>query len=140
MARTLSSLDVPPEIIGKMVQTGPGQVAWLTASDLSSMRVTIVEESADRSAPAPSETSDPSVTQRLPMDMKRYCRENFGSVSRAVALDKRDASSWRCKIGSGLVGISLLKLCRQQYGLDYVYTLGDRHDASSWSCLLKTAE
>jgi len=138
MARTLSSLGVPPEIIGKMVQTEPRQVAWLTGSDLSSMGVAVIQASAGPDAPAPLEPDEVTV-ERLPMDMQRYCRENFGSRSKATVLNRRDAATWRCRTNKGLVGISLLKLCHQQYGPNYVYELGDRFDASSWSCVSKVA-
>jgi len=73
----------------------------------------------------------------FPMDMNKYCRENFGFSSTATALSKYDAASWRCRTGDGLTGISLLQLCRQQYGSDYAYALGDPRDASSWSCVRK---
>lgn len=39
MARAYAAVGVPPAIIGKMVATPPGQMAWLTESDLRSMGV-----------------------------------------------------------------------------------------------------
>ncbi|WP_158931771.1 ATP-dependent Clp protease proteolytic subunit [Acidisphaera sp. S103] len=41
MARDAADLGVPASIIGKMVETTPGRVAWLDPHDLSLMRVTV---------------------------------------------------------------------------------------------------
>jgi hypothetical protein len=46
MARDAAELGVPPLIIGKMVETTPGRVEWLTPSDLAAMRVTIYDGDA----------------------------------------------------------------------------------------------
>jgi hypothetical protein len=54
MARYASQLGVPPLILGKMVQTTPGRVEWLTKSDLVSMGVAVFDASNAPSAPAPS--------------------------------------------------------------------------------------
>ena len=43
MARDASALGIPPAIIGKMVQTTPGRVEWLTRADLASMNVTVFD-------------------------------------------------------------------------------------------------
>lgn len=43
MARSAAELGVPPAIIGKMVQTTPGRVEWLTRTDLASMNVTVYD-------------------------------------------------------------------------------------------------
>jgi hypothetical protein len=43
MARTASNLGIPPAIIGKMVQTTPGRVEWLTPADLAQMNVTVFD-------------------------------------------------------------------------------------------------
>ena len=76
----------------------------------------------------------------LPMDMPKYCHDNFGPASTATVLDPHDVSSWRCKSGKSLTDISLPQLCRQQYGGDYGYSLGDSRDASTWSCVATQAE
>lgn len=39
LARDAAAYGVPPNILGKMVQTLPGQIAWLSATDLKSMGV-----------------------------------------------------------------------------------------------------
>lgn len=78
-----------------------------------------------------------SPTVAAPMDMNEYCRENFGPSSKATALDRHDASSWRCRTEQGLTSVSLSQLCKQQYGSDYAYALGDARDAASWSCVRK---
>lgn len=50
MARDLGGLEVPPAIIGKLVQTPPGRATWLTPSDLASMGVKVLD--AASSAPS----------------------------------------------------------------------------------------
>jgi hypothetical protein len=130
MARLAGALGVPPVIIGKMVQTEPSDVAWLTPSDLVALGV-VPLDSTSPTLPRVDETG------RRPMDMARYCKENFGPKARAKALNRHDASSWRCKTRVGLVGIDLRRLCQQQYGIGYGYQLGDRFDAASWSCVVR---
>lgn len=62
MARDLAGLGVPPAIIGKLVQTPPGRATWLTASDLTSMGVTVLEtaSSAPSRKDAPPSASAPN--------------------------------------------------------------------------------
>jgi hypothetical protein len=43
MARDARDLGVPPAIIGKMVETTPGRVAWLDPADLALMAVTVYD-------------------------------------------------------------------------------------------------
>jgi hypothetical protein len=43
MARDARDLGVPPAIVGKMVETTPGRVEWLSPEDLRSMKVTLFE-------------------------------------------------------------------------------------------------
>jgi hypothetical protein len=44
MAQDAAALGIPPALIGKMVQTAPGRVEWLTRSDLSSMNVSVFDD------------------------------------------------------------------------------------------------
>ena len=56
MARAAAELGIPPAIIGKMVQTTPGRVEWLTPADLASMNVIVYDDGgqpAPAGAPAP---------------------------------------------------------------------------------------
>ncbi|MGA3401800.1 MAG: peptidoglycan-binding protein [Acetobacteraceae bacterium] len=55
-ARDAADLDVPPQIIGKMVETPPNRVAWLTRDDLALMDVKIM---APEAAPPPSPPPSP---------------------------------------------------------------------------------
>jgi hypothetical protein len=43
MARDAAKDGIPPAIIGKMVETTPGRVEWLTHADLASMNVTVYD-------------------------------------------------------------------------------------------------
>lgn len=71
MARIAGSYGVPPAILGKMVQSTPGQMEWLTHDDLLSMGVKIYAESADAddapaprvASPAPAPTASPPPTR-----------------------------------------------------------------------------
>jgi len=51
-ARDAAEYGVPPAIIGKMVQTEPGRIAWLTPSDLQPMRVALLP-AAPQAQPLP---------------------------------------------------------------------------------------
>ena len=46
MARIAASFGTPPAIIGKMVQTTPGRVEWLTPADMTLMGVTVFDGDA----------------------------------------------------------------------------------------------
>ena len=59
MAREAASFDVPPAIIGKLVETPPERATWLTPSDLASMGV-ITLDTAESSGTAPSTTAPPT--------------------------------------------------------------------------------
>jgi hypothetical protein len=64
MARAAAELGVPPAIIGKMVETAPSHVEWLTYADLTSMGV-IVYNDVDTSVVARRSTS-PAVPTSAP--------------------------------------------------------------------------
>jgi hypothetical protein len=51
-AREAAAYGVPPAIIGKMVQTEPGRMAWLTPSDLKPMGVVPLTPSLAQALPA----------------------------------------------------------------------------------------
>jgi hypothetical protein len=63
MARDAGAMGIPPALIGKMVQTAPGRVEWLTPADLSSMNVSILND--DR-ATAMRQMSTAGVRQAAP--------------------------------------------------------------------------
>jgi hypothetical protein len=62
MARDAADLGVPTSIIGKMVETTPGRVAWLDPHDLSLMSVTVYQSDALAALRQP----DPSRVRRDP--------------------------------------------------------------------------
>lgn len=74
MARDAAKDGIPPAIIGKMVETTPGRVEWLTPADLTSMNVLVytgdtptatrqmVTASAPPAAPVPSPTASPTIS------------------------------------------------------------------------------
>ena len=59
LARLAAGYGVPPAIIGRMVATGPANMAWLDADDLRAMRVGILE-------PAPARPPPPAAVRRAP--------------------------------------------------------------------------
>jgi ribosomal protein L18 len=61
MARYAGEQGIPPAIIGKMVQTKPGRVAWLTPDDLVSMDVTIVDNNGPVATPPPQPATLPAL-------------------------------------------------------------------------------
>jgi hypothetical protein len=44
MAKAAAAFGIPPALIGKMVQTSPGRVEWLTQADLGSMNVVVFDD------------------------------------------------------------------------------------------------
>jgi hypothetical protein len=63
-----AELGVPPAIIGKMVETAPSHVEWLTYADLTSMGV-IVYNDVDTSVVARRSTS-PAVPTSAPLGQR----------------------------------------------------------------------
>lgn len=61
MARDAAQMGVPEAIIGKMVTTTPGRVAWLTPADLSSMGVVIYDNDTAGA------TNEPAMASNRPM-------------------------------------------------------------------------
>ena len=59
MARAAADLGVPPQIIGKMVETTPNRMAWLTRDDLALMDVKIIAPQQQAAAPAPAPAPSP---------------------------------------------------------------------------------
>lgn len=58
MARDAAAYGVPPEIIGKLVETPPGRATWLTPYDIAKMGVTVLEPVDSERLPAPQSTPD----------------------------------------------------------------------------------
>jgi hypothetical protein len=54
LARVAAAYGVPDSIIGKLVQTEPGRMSWLTPTDLKPMGVVILTASSPQAQPLPS--------------------------------------------------------------------------------------
>lgn len=52
MARSASDLGVPAAIVGRMVTTAPGEMAWLTRAELASIGTTFLDPPASAAPPA----------------------------------------------------------------------------------------
>jgi hypothetical protein len=103
MARDAADLGVPTSIIGQMVETTPGRVAWLSPHDLSLMRVTVYDGNALTALRQP----DPSRPQlALPVPATASTTPppaaGTGSVSGAAA-GQNDRRRWEAWLG-GLHG------------------------------------
>ena len=69
MARAAAELGAPPSIIGKMVQTAPARMEWLTPKDLASMGVIIYDDTDATAAARASRTTasqTPAAPPRVP--------------------------------------------------------------------------
>jgi cell division protein FtsN len=58
-ARDVAAYGVPDSIIGKLVQTEPGRMTWLTPSDLKPMGVVVLPASSPQSQPLPTAIPQP---------------------------------------------------------------------------------
>jgi hypothetical protein len=95
MARAAAELGVPPAIIGKMVETAPSRVEWLTHADLTSMGV-IIYDDGDASVAAKRSTR-PAVPRELPQPMS--CEGN--GVSRGEVRSGCEAAKQRFLAADG---------------------------------------
>lgn len=59
MQRIAGSYGIPPAIIGKMAQTAPGRIEWLTHDDLTLMSVKIIDDASDAPQPEAAPVSTP---------------------------------------------------------------------------------
>lgn len=63
-ARVAAEYGVPPAIIGKMVQTQPGRMYWLTPTDLKPMAVVVLTPSSPQGRPLPKAQPQTATTPR----------------------------------------------------------------------------
>ncbi len=96
MARRASELGIPSGIIGKMVQTTPGRVEWLTHEDLLSMDVVVFNGDAVSASRAASGTA--SVRPAVP-DTARAPAAPTAPPS-AFEAGRTDRSAWDAWLGS----------------------------------------
>ena len=76
-ARDAAAYGVPPAIIGKMVQTEPGRISWLTPSDLQLMRVALLPAAPAQAAPP---------RQSIPASPSQYVVQVGSKVNQTEAL------------------------------------------------------
>lgn len=71
----------------------------------------------------------------LPLDVDRYCRDNFSGDSRAVLEAGGAVSNWRCELSDGQhKEIDFRDACKQQYDTEKTGVI-DKNDPSSLHCL-----
>ena len=66
LARDVAAYGVPDSIIGKLVQTEPGRMTWLTPTDLKPMGVAVLPESSPQARPLPTAIPQPPKTTLEP--------------------------------------------------------------------------
>ena len=72
-ARYAADYGVPPAILGKMVQTEPGRMAWLTPSDLQSMGVALLPAAPPQAQPLPAAPAQATpLRQSIPASPSQY--------------------------------------------------------------------
>jgi hypothetical protein len=135
MARDAAELGVPTSIIGKMVETTPGRVAWLEPADLALMRVTVYQGDALVALRQP----DPAIVRRdVPASIRRDVPASIlpatmqptaippaqASSSSAFKLGQDDRRNWDAWLG-GLQG---------QYREGAVFALSQMHGTQPGIC------
>lgn len=101
MARYASQLGVPPLILGKMVQTTPGRVEWLTKSDLVSMGVVVFDDNT-ASQPPPAALSAMAPLPALPQNVRPPAPSQAPATaaSRSFAQGNADRRAWDAWLGA----------------------------------------
>ncbi len=66
MARFAADFGIPPVILGKMVETGPQRMEWLTRGDLAAMQVVVLNDAQIPAEGAPPAASVPAVPVLAP--------------------------------------------------------------------------
>lgn len=89
----------------------------------------------ERVVPAGMETPTDSEVSGDPVDLNAYCLATHGEGAEALLLNKQDAYSWKCIVGSpsALHPIDVEKACMMQNPFTTA-ELGNRCDPYSWSC------
>ncbi len=100
MARAAAELGIPPAIIGKMVQTTPGRVEWLTRADLVSMNVTVYD--SDSHAPT---TANTGAAPPAPAPAPAPNKSQPVAPGPGLAAGRDDRRVWEAWVG-GLRGAS----------------------------------
>jgi hypothetical protein len=102
MARRASELGIPSAIIGKMVQTTPGRVEWLTHEDLLSMDVTVFNGdavAASRAADGATASIGPAAPAPPPAHTAPTAPP---SAFEAGRIDRSAWDSWLASLRGGL--------------------------------------
>jgi len=100
MARSAADLGVPPAIIGKMVQTTPGRVEWLTHDDLLSMDVTVFNTDAASASRSAGATTTASIRPVVPEPAPAPPQLAAPPPPSAVMAGSNDRRAWDAWLGS----------------------------------------
>ena len=103
MAREAAGYGVPSSIIGRMVTTEPGQMAWLTTAELVTMGTTFLPM-ANASSPAPRQyaapASPPVSAPTAPSGPQALAQPTMNPPSLAFQQGAADRRGWEAWIGS----------------------------------------
>jgi hypothetical protein len=91
MAKDAAALGVPPALIGKMVQTAPGRVEWLTAADLGLMNVSVFDDDTPTAVRRTYVATGPRADRALPAALRKAANPPDFS---AGLEDRRDWDIW----------------------------------------------
>jgi hypothetical protein len=110
MQRAAADYGVPPVILGKIAETTPGHISWLTHEDLAAMGVKIVDDTTDAGAraPAPAPVAPsrqpalrppmvkpaPQVSAQAEFQGTLFCRQGMAKLSLRV-VDSTDSAHRR---------------------------------------------
>lgn len=105
MARDAAGYGVPPAVLGKMVATAPGDIAWLDAAELAAMGAAAIEPSDKPapSGPAPSPaipSSPPATAGAAALAPSLALNPPLGERSLAFQQGAADRRVWEAWTGS----------------------------------------
>jgi hypothetical protein len=104
MARDAAGYEVPPAIIGKIVQTPPGRLAWLTSDDLASMGVIVLQDqtqSPPRSPPVASVPPHPTTPNYAAVAPLGAPEQQRSLAFRQGFADRQAWESWFAGLSGG---------------------------------------
>ena len=93
-ARDAAGYGVPSGIIGRMVTTAPGQMAWLSTAELRSMGTEMIPAQAPQPAPQPPTITQPPTYSTSPVAMANPLQNNPSPSFQQGASDRRAWETW----------------------------------------------
>ncbi|NRA65430.1 MAG: hypothetical protein HRU19_13165 [Pseudobacteriovorax sp.] len=73
----------------------------------------------------------------LGLNLTWFCKQKFGSRSRAVKLFSDDPTSWRCERSGDYLNFSMNEACRSHYGSRAFSRSGVHEDPEAYTCEIR---